>query len=54
MVFEKRVLRRIFGSKRKAVAGRLLYAHQNYWGDEIKEDEIGGECRTHERGEKYI
>jgi hypothetical protein len=56
-VFENRVLRRIFGSKREDVAGgwrRLhneelhdLYALPNVW-----VDEVCGTCTTHWRDEK--
>jgi hypothetical protein len=64
-VFENRVLRRIFGSKREEVVGgwrRLhneelhnLYTSPNIiGGDQIKEDDMGGECSTHEGDGKCI
>jgi hypothetical protein len=61
-VFENRVLRRIFGSKREEDAGCLrklynkelhnLYASPNI--DELKEIEMNGTCSTHWRDDKYI
>jgi hypothetical protein len=40
-VFENRVLRRISG-------------HKYYLGDQVKEDEMGSACSTHQRDEKCI
>jgi hypothetical protein len=42
-VFENRVLRRIFESQRDKNTGEWIY-----YEDEIKEDETGGTCGTHE------
>jgi hypothetical protein len=65
MVFEKRVLRRIFGPKKEEVAGgwRGLYDEElhNWYSSshinrviKIKEDEMEGACSTHEKYEKHI
>jgi hypothetical protein len=61
-VFENRALGRIFGPKRDEVTGEWikvcneefnnLYSSLNIVsGDQIKKNEMGGECRTH-GGEK--
>jgi hypothetical protein len=49
-VFEKRVLRRIFGPKRDEVTGgwRKLYKEEN---DQVKEYEMGRACSTN--GKEY-
>jgi hypothetical protein len=57
-VLENRVLRRIFGSKRDEVTGGLSKLHNEalhnlystkYYGDQIKENEVGRACRAHGR-----
>jgi hypothetical protein len=61
-VFENRVLRSIFGPKRDEVTGEWrklhseeLYPSQILLGvDQIKENEVGGTCGTHGRGEKCV
>jgi hypothetical protein len=59
-VFEKRVLRRIFGPKRDEVTGgwRKLHneeLHGLYSSpDQSKEDEMGGACGAHGGGEGCI
>jgi len=64
-VFENRVVRRMFGPKREEVVGGWRRLHSDgvhnflrfttyYSGDQMKEDEIGEECRTHGRYEKCI
>jgi hypothetical protein len=63
-VYENRVLRRIFGTKREEIAGgwrRLhnvelynLYVSQCYSGDQIKEGEIGRACSIHGKDEKCM
>jgi hypothetical protein len=64
-MFEYRVLRRIIGTKRDEVTGewRKLHNkkfHSSYsssyinWGDQIKENEVGGACGMHGRGEKSV
>jgi hypothetical protein len=62
-VFENRVLRIIFGPKREKVAGgwrtlnnekfQNLYASPN-WGDQVKQDEMGGACSMHGRYNKCV
>jgi hypothetical protein len=62
-VYEKRVLRRIFGPKREEVAEgwrrlyneelHILYASLNIKGDQVK-DEMGGACKTHGRDGKCM
>jgi hypothetical protein len=59
-VFKNRVLRRIFGTKRNEVTGEwrklhneelhILYSSPNII-RQIKENEVGGTCSTHRRGE---
>jgi hypothetical protein len=60
-VFENRVLRRIFGPKRDDVTGEWRKLHteelHNLYSSpdiirQVKEDEVGGACSTHERGER--
>jgi hypothetical protein len=61
-VFENRVLRRIFGPKRDEVTGEqrklhneelhILYSSPNI--RQIKENEVGGACGTHGRGEECV
>jgi hypothetical protein len=50
-VFENRVLRRIFGSKRNKVTGEWRRLHDGitkyYSGDQIKKNEVGGACSTY-------
>jgi hypothetical protein len=56
-VFEKRVLRRIFGPKREerqeagedcTMRGFITYRlHQVLLGDQVKDDELGGACSMH-------
>jgi hypothetical protein len=46
-VFENRVLRRIFGSKREGVTGGWRKLHN-------KEDEVGGTCGTNGREEERV
>jgi hypothetical protein len=63
-VFENRVLRRIFGHKRKKVPGGWREACDELHNlcslpniilyDQIKEDEMGGECSMHGREEKWV
>jgi hypothetical protein len=63
-VFENRLLRRIFGPKRDEVTGGWrklhdeelhgLYSLPSIMGDQSKEDEIGGACGAHGRGERCI
>jgi hypothetical protein len=65
-VFENRVLRRVFGSKRDEVTGdwrkmhneelHNLYSSSSIIGysDQVKEDEIGGACSTNGGEEEYI
>jgi hypothetical protein len=65
MIFENRILRRIFEPKREDVEGGCrtlhneelhnLYASPKYYsGDQMKEDEIGGTCSTHGTADKCI
>jgi hypothetical protein len=54
-VFENRVLRRIFGSKRDEVTGEWRKLHnvlftQYCVGDKIEKNEMGGECRSDGEG----
>ena len=59
---ENRVLRRIFGSKKDEVAGKTTYGAtslslgllhtKHYFGDNIKQNKIGGACGTYGRQEK--
>jgi hypothetical protein len=64
-LFENRVLRRIYGPKRDEVTGewRKLHSgelHNLYSSpdiirrDQTKENEVGGACGTHGRGEKRV
>jgi hypothetical protein len=52
MVFENRVLRRIFEPKRNEVTGAWIKLHNEelltkyYASDEIEKNEMGGACRT--------
>jgi hypothetical protein len=54
-VSEIRVLRRIFGPKREEVAREWRRLHNeelhDLYGDQIREDEMGGACNTN-RGDK--
>jgi hypothetical protein len=63
MVFESRVLRRVFGSKRQGVTGNWrklrkeephdLYCSQNAtYNDQIKENEMGWTCGMYGEEEK--
>jgi hypothetical protein len=62
-VFENRVLRRVFGPKRDEVTGawrklhnedlHILYCSPNII-NQIKENEVGGTCGTHGRGEESV
>ena len=48
-VFEKRMLRRIFGPKRDEVTGEWRKLHNeelNFSGDKIEKNEISGSCST--------
>jgi hypothetical protein len=56
-VFENRVLRRVFGPKRYEVTGEwtrlrigsfMICTHKIFWGDQIKKNEMGEACSTHE------
>jgi hypothetical protein len=61
-VFENRVLRGIFGPKKDELTGEwrklhngelhILYSSPDII--QIKENEVGGECDTHGRGEKRV
>jgi hypothetical protein len=63
-VFENRVLRRLFrptrdeatGEWRKLHTGELhnFYTPKYHEADKIKENEVGGTCGTHGRGEKNV
>jgi hypothetical protein len=64
-VFGNRVLRRIFGPKRDEVTGEWrklhsgelhdLYSSPNIIGQiKFKENEVGGACGTHGRGERRV
>jgi hypothetical protein len=62
-VFENRVLRRIFGSKREEDGSwrkvhndelHSLDSSPNTVSDQIKEDEVGGTCGTHGEGERCL
>jgi hypothetical protein len=63
-VFENRILRRIFGPRRDDVTGErrklhsvelhTLYSSPNVEADQIKENEVGGTCGTHRRGEESV
>jgi hypothetical protein len=64
-MFLNRVLRRIFGPKIEEVARGWRRLHieelcnflrftKCYYGDQIKEDEMGGACSTHGRDEKCV
>jgi hypothetical protein len=63
-VFENGVLRRIFETKRAEVKGEWRKSHneelhsyadtQISFGDQIKENEVGGACGTHGRREKIV
>jgi len=52
------LLRRIFRPNREKVAGGCRTLHneelQKVHFDQSKKGEMGGECRTHGRDEKYI
>jgi hypothetical protein len=50
VVFENRVLRRIFGPKRDEVTGEWRKLHNEELHDLNEEDEMGGACSTN--GEK--
>jgi hypothetical protein len=63
--FGYRVLRRIFGPKREEVVGgwrrlrneelhNLVRFIKYYLGDQVKEDEMGVTCSTHEVEEKCV
>jgi hypothetical protein len=52
-VLENRVLRKTFRSTEEEVAAGWLMLHDKalrdvHWGDDIKEDEMGGACGMHE------
>jgi len=53
-VFENRVLKRIFGSKRYKVkeAWRTVVLTKYHSGNQIEKDEMGGVCSTYGRGER--
>jgi hypothetical protein len=64
-VFETRVLRGIFWHKKEEVAGGWRRLHNEelhnlypspkcYWDDQVKEDEMSGECSSHEWYKKCI
>jgi hypothetical protein len=60
-VFENRVLRRIFGPERDAVTGERRKLHNEELNDlycspndEIKKNEMGGECNASEGGERCV
>jgi hypothetical protein len=59
-VFENRVLRRIFGSKREnggscTMRNFIICTHpQISVGNQIKANEVGWACGTHGRGEKSV
>jgi hypothetical protein len=62
-VFENRVLRRIFGSKRDDVTGEWRNLHNEELHNlysypdiirQVKVNEVGGACGTHGRGEKSV
>jgi hypothetical protein len=62
-VFEKRVLRRIFGPKGDEVTGEWRKLHNeelhNLYSSpdiirQVKANEVGGACGTHGRGEKSV
>jgi hypothetical protein len=58
-VFENRVLRGIFGSKRDEVTGGWrklhdLYSFQYNQNYQVKEDEVGGACRANGGEEECV
>jgi hypothetical protein len=63
-VFEDRVLRRIFGSKRDEVTGEWrelhneelndLYCSSNYLEDQVEKNEMVGACRVYEGEDSCI
>jgi hypothetical protein len=59
-VFQNRVLRRIFGAKRDEMIGEWRKLHieelHNLYSssDQVKVNEVGGECGTHGTGEKIV
>ena len=58
-VFENRVLRRIFGSKRDEITGELRRLHSEglhdlYCSPNIRKNEMGGECGTYRRQERCL
>jgi hypothetical protein len=62
-VFEYSVLRRAFRPNRQEVETGWTglhneelrnSLHQYYLGDQIKEDEMGGSCRTYVRDDKFL
>jgi hypothetical protein len=64
MVFENRVLRRIFGQKRDEVTGewrklnkeelQFVLIPRYYEADQVKENEVSGTCGMHGRGEESV
>jgi hypothetical protein len=62
-VFENRVLKRIFGPRRDEVTGEWRKLHNeelhNLYSSpdiirQVKANEVGGACGTHERGQKSV
>jgi hypothetical protein len=62
-VFENRMLRRIFGSKRRKLPTTaedcimrifIIVRSPKYYGDQVNEGVMGGACSTHGRDEKCI
>jgi hypothetical protein len=61
-VFESVVLRRILGPKREEVTGDWKKLHKEefhnlyscYWGEKIREDEMGGTCCMHGEYDKCV
>jgi hypothetical protein len=62
-VFKNRFLRTIFGPKRDEVTGEWKKLHsvsyfvlipRYHYADQISENEVGGACGTHGRGEKSV
>jgi hypothetical protein len=62
MVFENRVLRKIFGPKKDEVTGEwrklhnkeVYFFHQNHSGGQIKKNYLDTACGTHGTQEKCI